>query len=517
MGGRSGRILAALAVLTAVAACSSPAPGPSGPSPSWSRSPVTRSPDPFPSSTPDAPLADPGLPFDPSVVVPRPGRLVLAHYLPAFTVSIDNEPAASDYYTTGYLAPGGEHGKHAAYGGFLRDRPLPRPPRISPRWQLLDLEDEVRTASAAGLDGFALDLVELPGDPDVRVLSVQDQLVRAATVVPGFRILLMPDMSGSLRHRSVDEVASYVARLARSSSVMRLGDGRLVVSPYLAENRSVGWWKDFASTMASRYGQKVALVPLFADVRDHAREFAAISYGMSTWGARNPAQSSPAATSPDSPVAQVDAVHALGKLWMQPVSVQDERPSQGVFDEALNTENLRDTWQIARDADAEWVQVATWNDYAEGTQIAPSVKRGRTLLDLVSYYAAWFKSGTPPAVVQDALYLTHRIQRVAAKPSYPQWRLMRLREGSSPARDSVEVLAFLTAPATVEIVSGGRTTRCALPAGVQPCLAPLGTGTVTARAVRGGAAVASVVSPYPVVAVPRVQDLQYVAASSLRS
>jgi len=30
---------------------------------------------------------------------------------------------------------------------------------------------------------------------------------------------------------------------------------------------------------------------------------------------------------------------------MQPISLQDERPNQGVFDEAENTINLRNTWE----------------------------------------------------------------------------------------------------------------------------------------------------------------------------
>ena len=61
-------------------------------------------------------------------------------------------------------------------------------------------------------------------------------------------------------------------------------------------------------------------------------------------------------------------------IWMQPVAVQDERPSAGVFDEAGNTQNLRDTWSVAINGDAEWVQLVTWNGYDETTQFAPSLK-----------------------------------------------------------------------------------------------------------------------------------------------
>ena len=44
--------------------------------------------------------------------------------------------------------------------------------------------------------------------------------------------------------------------------------------------------------------------------------------------------------------------HGRGGIWMQPVSVQDERPNQSLYDEADNSENLRVTWTAAiADAD----------------------------------------------------------------------------------------------------------------------------------------------------------------------
>ena len=53
-------------------------------------------------------------------------RKVFAHYIPSFPISIDNKDSDQDYYATQYLTVRGENGIHAAYGGYLRDRPLPR-------------------------------------------------------------------------------------------------------------------------------------------------------------------------------------------------------------------------------------------------------------------------------------------------------------------------------------------------------------------------------------------------------
>ena len=104
------------------------------------------------------------LPFDlPSTAALRAtGRLGLRplHAEPAGQ-SLDDQRAASDYYARNYLDPDGEGGKHAAYGGFLRDRPLPRAVRGTADWRLQDMETDVRQAIAAGLDGFSVDLLAL--------------------------------------------------------------------------------------------------------------------------------------------------------------------------------------------------------------------------------------------------------------------------------------------------------------------------------------------------------------------
>jgi hypothetical protein len=448
----------------------------------------------------------------PSVLRASPKR-VFAHYMPSLPISIDNRPPKADYYSDQYLSPAGESGKHRAYGGFVRDRPLPRDPLASPDWMLRDLETEVRQAVAAGVDGFSLDLLHLADTPGNGVLWRRTNLMLAAAqnVDPGFTIMLMPDMA-AIGHRDVDALARSVAELAAYRSAFRLADGRLVVSPFYAERRPVSWWTEFIGLMKRRHGIDVAFVPVLLDV-GRAAAFAPISYGLSEWGTRNPVWNDPLATRPGSPVGRISQVHKLGKLWMQPVSVQDERPRSGVYQEAANTANLRNTWQIALRGAAEWVHLLTWNDYAEGTHFAPSVRHGWSYLDISAYYLAWFKTGAPPTIAQDTLYLTHRSQPVTARPRFPQTHLMALR-GGTPARDTAEVLAFLTRPATVTLTSGSATTTCAAPAGLSTCTVPLRPGRVGVVAARGATAVAGLTSPFAVTATPWVQDLQYLAVGS---
>ncbi|GAA2219630.1 hypothetical protein GCM10009850_121110 [Nonomuraea monospora] len=438
-----------------------------------------------------------------TAVLRASGKQVFAHYFTPYPLSLDNAAPANDYYARNYLKPEGESGKHSAYGGLLRDRPIGRDP-ISGDYALEDLKTEVKQAIAAGLDGFTVDILSVTSAHWTRVQN----LIKAAEAVdPGFKIVLMPDTNGLA---SVDSatLATAMAKLAASKSVYRLDDNRLVISPFKAEGRTAAWWADWMETMETTHGIEVALVPVFLDFNKNASDFASISYGFSNWGSRNPAGNANLATN-------ITTAHGMGKIWMQPVSVQDERPNQGIFDEAGNTENLRSSWKGAIDGKADWVQLTTWNDYSENTQFAPSVNAGWTYLDINAYYLTCYKLGCPE-ITKDVAYLTHRIQPVAAAPTYAQTKLMKLRSGSTTARDTVEVLSMLNAAGKVSVTIAGATQIYDAPAGVTAKTFPLKAGTVSATVARDSATVAEVVSPYPITDTPYVQDLHYRAVSSGR-
>ncbi|MFJ4781530.1 endo-1,3-alpha-glucanase family glycosylhydrolase [Streptomyces sp. NPDC088762] len=449
------------------------------------------------------------LPFDmPAPAALRSGaagrKLVFAHYFTPYPLSLDNASADGDYYTRHYLDPNGESGKHERYGGLLRDRPLPVRPKTGD-WEYANLQQEVRTARAAGIDGFTLDMLSLSGKNWDRSHLL---MAAAHAVDPAFKIMLMPDMT-SLKTDDPRVLADALATLGDAPAAHRLPDGRLVVSPFKAEEKSAAWWTEVMELLASRHGIRTAFVPLFLDFGAHQGEFAPISYGFSEWGSRS-------YVGQESSTRDVRRAHDLGKIWMQPVSVQDARPNQGIYDEAGNTATLRSTWTHAIEDRADWVQLTTWNDYSEGSQFAPSLHNGHAYLDLTSYYLTRFKTGSWPEIVRDTLYLTARTQFAGADPTGRQSLLMSVRKGSAAPRDTVEVLSFLTGPGTVRTAVGPAEAAHGAPAGIHSELLPLKPGSVSARVVRDGKTRAEVELPYPVDHTVEVQDLQYYAATSGR-
>ncbi len=459
------------------------------------------------------------LPFEmPSAATLRSSpKKVFANWVPSLPISIDNKAPSSDYYAVNYLRPSGENSKHAAYGGFLRDRPMGRAPLAGSDWKLQDMKTEVRNAIAAGIDGFTVVIYSFPstGQTNAQWTNIRLMAQAAAEVGGGFSIIPMPDMTSSVKDASIDLMATRINELSKFSSVHRI-DGKMVFSPFVAERKSVAHWSSVLSALSAK-GSPVTFWPLFLDEQTYGPAFSAISYGMANWGNRDPGHNNPAITYATGPIGRVATVKARGDKWMQPVSVQDERPREGNYWEAGNTQNLRNTWEIARKTNSDWVQLTTWNDLPEGSGILPSANHGFTFLDIDAYYINWFKTGVAPKITRDAIYLTHRKQLRSAKVQYPQSKWMSNLKGGTAGRDNVEALVFSQSAGTVSITTGGRTTSCAVDAGIDTCTVPAGNGAVSAKLVRGSTQVASLTSPYPVSASPYIQDFEYTGSSSLRS
>jgi hypothetical protein len=373
----------------------------------------------------------------------KSGRLVFAHYFTQFPISHDNLDAKHDYYTKHYLSPYGEQGKFQSSGGFIRQRPIPRPRYQEPGWAVRDIRNEIARASKIGIDGFACDVLASSGphwEAAKRLLDASNDFGKE------FKILLMPDMEAEFKTSPLN-IERVIRYWWTHPAAMRAANGNLIVAPYNAQTKSAEWWGRLKKRLDAE-GIRIQLFPVFQGWQKYAAEYSAVSMGFSDWGVRSPSANKKLSLMPM-------LAKSYGVRWMAPVAPQDVRPKDLMFWEALNSENYRVMWEGAIKGGADWVHLITWNDYSESTEISPSTGTRNVFYDLTAYYISWYKHGTPPAITKDGIYYLYRGHSVHAMPDpKAQSRPYRTFRQSDEPADDIEVIVFLTAPATVRVVLG---------------------------------------------------------------
>jgi hypothetical protein len=436
----------------------------------------------------DAGPPDPCLPFTmpPLDTLFGSDRKVFAHYFYPFPLSIDNLASDVDYYNRNYLQPTGESDKWLANGGYLRQRPLPVGPSTSATWQLDNMEAEVRMAMAAGITGFTIDV--LGADQLDAGSQLQNLYAAAAAVDSRFKIVVMPDISALGADQPL--VQAIIASVANYPAAYRLADGRLVATAFDASLGSVAFWTTILGDLSDA-GTNVAFVPTFLGWEGYAAPYAPICYGFADWGTATPQSSA-------SSEAWPAAAHDAGESFMMPVDPQQYRPKDFSYWEAENSLAFRTAWTSAIDGGADWVQIVTWSDFSESSDIEPYTDAtlapdiGTGFYDLNAYYAAWYLTGAPPQITHDVLYYFYRREpTTAADPAQAQ--ATTLAVGGGTAQNDIELLGFLVAPGTLEIAIGGQTFTQDAPAGLTSFTVASQPGTPQFSLVRDGGAVISFV------------------------
>ena len=109
----------------------------------------------------------------------------------------------------------------------------------------------------------------------------------------------------------------------------------------------------------------MAFVPTFLGWSSYASAFASMSYGFGDWGtATGPAASAM--------LKLPETVHSTyDKIFMMPVGSQQYRPKDFVYEEAGNSAAFRNAWTSAIQGDSDWIQLVTWSDFSESSEIQP--------------------------------------------------------------------------------------------------------------------------------------------------
>lgn len=361
---------------------------------------------------------------------------------------------------------------------------------------------DIRWAQAIGVDAFLLNVATDMRNPWAWPAYTRF-LQAAAKLGTGFKIAPNIDCVSPGRGRGMAE--TILTRLKEagelsSPSQLRVG-GRFVVGSFYANNCGVPYWTEFKAAMKAG-GLDPFLVCVMLGGAYRA-EFDGVCDAWSDWGRRDPWSAA------GSDYARRYA-GAKGEPIMAAISHGDIRYKKdgNIAYEQKGSQTLRINWEQAIATGAHWAQLNTWNDIGEHAAFYPNTAQQFAVYDLTAYYIAWFKTGAPPPITRDAVYYFHRVARV---PPAPQ-----LRFGSWA--NEVEAVAFLTAPATVEIVTDEGVTRGDFPAGMHVLSAPLpAAGKPRLRIVRGGATVAEVTSAYAVGPMPPRNDVVYRSGGSLRA
>lgn len=513
-------------------------------------------------------VASPHLPFEMpvrSTLIASPKK-VWGHYFTSFLTSIDNLPVTdANEYIKKWLPPGstsvGGINRNAT-GGFFRARPFSTAtrPRLndadgghrngSQAWEFEDRKDQVTAARNAGLDGFTVDMLNLStqttGERHFQQFQQLFDAVDAVAGSPGdFHLVAMPD--GNAGQPGLDtnanQLADDLALVAAEPNAYKV-DGKFLYAPYGPEfvhdstganetaARSKTFWTAVNDRLRITHGidswqwnchsrswlnsatDPFAGAPMYDTL--------AFIYGHGRWGDRDPNAMNGSGTSNRGAPAHCRATFTK-KKWMHFTAPQDLRYHDGSWWEAWNTEALRAGFMAGIDGEADAIQIPTWNDYSESTNIEPTDNHKFALLDLCSYYTVWYKTGAPPPIVRDCVYLSHRIMHTTTPTGNftgGQTLFMNAVSGSTTAKNEVEALCFLTESATVKFtVCGTVTTINNVPAGLSSQKVPLPSGvagTVRVEVSRSGTTFINLLSPYDVVTTALSQDFDYRYMSSLR-
>jgi glucan endo-1,3-alpha-glucosidase len=123
--------------------------------------------------------------------------------------------------------------------------------------------------------------------------------------------------------------------------------------------------------------------------------------------------------------------------------------------------------------------------------------------DLVSYFVRAYKDGVPPAITKDEVFYFYRTQPLKVAARTPP-----VAHVYGPAADRIYVTANLTAPATLVVRSGDKSTTKELPAGSHDVEAPFVAGKAPEfELLRNGKRIAFGVGPSPIDPNPRYRNL----------
>ncbi|KAJ6595021.1 glycoside hydrolase family 71 protein [Mycena vulgaris] len=321
-----------------------------------------------------------------------------------------------------------------------------------------DWTNDINTAKATGIDGFALNVAL----PDYEVDRVATAFVAAENA--NFKLFFSFDMS---RTWQASDIISLVATHATSPAMLTYNGG-VLVSTFSGEGNGDAFWAGIKSTLAAQ-GIKTTFAPAFITFRDPAQantllsNFPSIDGFFNWWSWPNDVNAN-LTTATD--IAYKNAAHTRGGPYIMSVSPWQFKD----IDQNNAWVELGDTlwnyrWlQAIQDVKPDIIEIVTWNDYAESHYIGdinPNVDLGTAAPNYVNgfphaawriiaqYYISWYKTGVAPTVTNDVVVFWYR-----AHPKDVSCSGGWLPRMSTFPVDAVFAMSLLSTPATISLDIG---------------------------------------------------------------
>ncbi|TDN70720.1 glycoside hydrolase family 71 protein [Paraburkholderia sp. BL10I2N1] len=379
-------------------------------------------------------------------------------------------------------------------------------PRGGPNACIDDYIAEVRDAQQRGIDGFALNCGGWNRSEPLYRARVLTMYRAAEQFGNGFKLFVSADGKAQ---NELDDIVHTTAGLPAQLTV----GGKPVVSSYalggkdaahcealIAQAESLG--AHFVPHFVPSTGEAEISDAVASEVANRCRA----AQGYFYFGA---------AGAPDSLARSIEhlagALKPAGKLFMAPVTPYYRGLASGTNYRAFETggfSGMASEWLAAIRANVDWVQIVTWNDWAESTYVAPIGSNSRAqvynprfgallshtaYLDASRYFIEWFKRGAAPAITQDRFFYFYRLHPVgvgAMTGIGASVGAATAPRSRTPLTGQIHVTTFLAEPAILTIVQGGARTAHDLPAGVSEVAVPSIPGTPRFTLIRNGRTIA---------------------------
>lgn len=467
------------------------------------------------------------------------GRWIILHYFGTFPLMINNEEPLEEYYHTQLTAPGGEGGIHLPKGGFLRQTrgglaPIPELTADVPEsYRVTNLREELFTMMQIGANVIAPDLLGESGDH----INAAHQIAELTSNEDLLDFLITIDLRSSYingNSNRVQDVAAVIDSFASYSSALISSDtGRLVVSFYGAED---GDWSyaDFTALiaeMSGTHGIEIDILPIYQPVASHmlalfnelnANGYAARLIGGGDWvrGYRSGAADRVAEIS----VFQDTTTYGKQMDYLFPFGVQVHRPKSPWYQGAQNLDTLTEYGYGLVAEGPKHVNLVTYNDKSEGTEIAPATGTGFVPFDISAFFIQWSLMGSQPAIVDDTLMFFYRKQltgvtaaSIAGGDLYDAIQTIPFGQDAGIFDDYIQLFAFLKAPAVLEVEHNGRRYNKPVGAGIQSLKIESAVGPAPVFRIRRGNVIVEEIQGRDAIADKYyVQDMLYRGGSSRR-